>query len=286
MKYYQLDEIPILKSDRVFRVSAAGKAIAAIIIYGIATGFLVMAINGKRLHAPSPFFYCFAAGAGLFGLFPLGMLRASLRRSAWLARFNEEGIIIKYRSYLNWRLPADDVQAVGFAWSEIAWAKLVKERRHTPSMDAKGGSQISWITYIDIALVNPDTSVLESRLQQERGLSPDGVAVSLDYPVRTVPGGIVEISWSGGISPSAHKAISLLGNHVKIAELENRVIDLTHHRGDSPDEQHSKIAQLATSGDKIAAVTLVRETFGCSLTQANALVEKMQSKRQGIGARR
>jgi hypothetical protein len=277
MKFYKLDEIPILKADQVFRVSPTGKAIAAVVMYGIAIASLVWGMSGRRPSGMGFGFPYYLTGVvGLFGLIPVGMFRASLRPSAWLARFNDEGIIVKYRSYMNWRLPGDGVQAVGFEWREIAWAGLVKERRTAPSSGSRGGTEIRWLTYVDIGLANPDTGDLESHLQEEMNLRPDGIMVSLDYPVQTLPGGIVEISWSDGISPSAHKAAALLGRYVKIAEPDHRKVDLTHDRRASGDEERTKIILLARSGDEMGAVKLARQAFGYNLTQAHEYVEKVR----------
>ena len=109
-------------------------------------------------------------------------------------RCNLSGVIVKYRAYENWRLPADTVQAVGFEYGEIAWAKLVKEQRTAPSMDGKHGNQTEYLTYIDLGLVNPKTSDLEANLDAERNLRPDGMMITMDYPVQVLPGGIVEIA--------------------------------------------------------------------------------------------
>jgi hypothetical protein len=247
-------------------------------MFGTAVVSFILAVRGgKPLDMPISFFYYFGAVIGLFGLIPLGMLRASLRPTAWLARCNSKGIIIKFRSYLNWKLPAEGLQAVEIDWNEIAWARLVKERRATPGMSSRGGNstEIKWTTYIDLALVNPDLSTLETHLQSERNLRPEGKAVSLDYPVQTQTGGIVEISWSDGIAPSAHKAIAIIGQRVKLADPEHRVVDLTHQLNASPDEDRNRILQLAKSGDQMAAVQLAQQCFGYNLSQANDYVEKL-----------
>jgi hypothetical protein len=269
MRFYKLDEIPVEQDEQVFKVSPVDKAIATVIFFGIAITSLVAAITKWIPHGTSPImFYVVAAVFGLIALLPLGMFRASVRPSNWLFRCRREGIIIKYRAYENWRLPADTAQAVGFDYGEIASVKIVKEWRKTPSMSDHDGSQISHLTYVELNLVNTDTSDLEAHLSAETNLRPDGIMVTLDYPVQVLPGGIVDIRWNGGVRPSVHKAVAILGQRVKILEKESRKVDLTYHRNAKPEDERATILKLAKSGDEMAAVKLAREAYGYSLTEA------------------
>jgi hypothetical protein len=276
MKFYRLDEVPASRDDQVFKESPTINAIAALILFGIAITALVLGIEKWRPHGMAPSAPYWVAGIfGLIGLFPLANFRASLKPSNWLLRCNLSGLIIKYRAYENWRLPADTVQAVGFDYGEIAWAKIVKERRTTPAMDGKRGNQTEYLTYIEVGLVNPNTSDLETNLEAERSLRPDGVMVTMDYPVQVLPDGIVEVRWTVGIRPSAHKALEVIGRRVKIADPEHRKTDLTHHDNASTEEERAKIIALAKSGDEIGAVKLARQVYGYSLSQATEFVDKL-----------
>jgi len=279
MKFYRLDEIPVSREDQVFKESPTINAIAALVLFGIAITALVLGFEKWRPQGMAPSVPYWIAGIfGLIGLFPLANFRASLKPSNWLLRCNLSGIIIKYRAYENWRLPADTVQAVGFDYGEIGWAKLVKERRTAPSMDGKHGNQTEYLTYIDLGLVNPKTSDLEANLDAERNLRPDGMVITMDYPVQVFPGGIVEIRWTVGIRPSAQKALDVIGRRVKITETEHRKTDLTHHQGANAEEERAKIIELAKSGDEIGAVKLARQVYGYSLTQAHEFVEKLMGR--------
>jgi hypothetical protein len=217
-----------------------------------------------------------AAFAGLFGLFAFHAFRASLKPTNWLLRCNRSGVIIHFRSFLNWRLPADDVQAVGFDYSEIAWARTVKERRNSPGLGGNARTQTQQFTFLDLCLVNADTTALEKQLQQEGSLSPEGIMISSDYPVQVKPDGIVELRWSG-ISPSARNAIQYLGQQVMIADADSRKVDLTHQANLPPGAEDGKILELAKSGDEMGAMTLTRQTYGCSLSEAKDFVAKLRS---------
>ncbi len=151
----------------------------------------------------------------------LPLVSASLQPTNWLLRCNNNGLIIHYRSFLNWRCPTESVQAVGFDYAEIAWARTVKERRASPGLGDNRGTQTQQLTFLDLCLINTDTSALEKYLQQEENLTPEGIMISRDYPVQVLPGGVVELRWTG-IKPSSRKAIQFLGRHIKIAGADSR----------------------------------------------------------------
>jgi hypothetical protein len=130
-----------------------------------------------------------------------------------------------------------------------------------------------------LGLANPDTAQLEANLQVERNLRPNGRMVVMDFPVQVRPGGVVQICWKGGIRPSAKKALEVLGQRVKILDLEHRVTDLTYRRGANPDDEKAKILALAQSGDEMGAVKLAQQAYGYNLTQAHEFVAKVTGQK-------
>jgi hypothetical protein len=279
MKFYKLGEIPIRGDDQVFKVSPPGKGISFILFSAIAIAALGLGIGGGKqfgLDLPLAFYYVVAAAFGLLGWIAFTAFRASLKPTNWLLRCNSSGVIIKYRSYLNWRLPATSAQAVGFDYAEIAWARTVKERRTSPGMGRHNAPESVHLTFLDLGLFNADTSALEAHLRAERNLKPDGMVISLDYPVQVLPGGTVEIRWSGGIKPVVAQAIKYLSQHVNIVAADSRKVDLTHSRNAPPAEELAKIVELVNSGDEFGAVKLTQQIYGYSLSEAEDFVEKLQ----------
>lgn len=282
MKFYTQDDIALRTDDQVFKASPTGKCIYFLLFSALGIASLLGAIDGgvhgHGVKLPSPIFYFLAVMFGLCGWYSFTVFRASLKPTNWLLRCNSGGVIIKYRSFLNWRFPLDDEQVVGFDYSEIAWAGTVKEKRITPSMSDRGGAQSQSLTFLDFCLVKSDTSALEANLQRERSLAPDGIVTTRDYPVNVSSGGVIELRWSGGISPSVAKAIQYLSQHVRIATAETRKVDLTHHRNLSPEEERGKIVALLKSGDHFGAMKLTREIYGYSLSKAKDFLDKLQAE--------
>lgn len=52
----------------------------------------------------------------------------------------DDGLYIKFRSYLNHRFPEQDLTVVFFPYSEIRSAKMITERREVPSLDGRKSS--------------------------------------------------------------------------------------------------------------------------------------------------
>ena len=276
MRFYKLDQVTVSRDDQVFKVSSTSQTIGLVITSAIVLTLLVFAIRNGIHHRVVPAFFSAVFGGmiGLFALNSYGSLRASREPTNWLLRCQGRGLLVHYRSYRNWRFPADAPQVVGLDYPEIAWARLAKERRTVPSMSQRNSSETHFMTFVELGLVNPDTTELEKYLSADRSLSAGGMIV-MDYPVQVLPGGIVQMSWSG-MHPSAHQAVECIGRHVRIADTDHLVVDLVHHSKTPPEEERQKILKLVKSGDVLAAVTMSQQVYGYSLTQAHEFVEKLK----------
>jgi hypothetical protein len=272
VKFYTLKEVPVARDDRVFKASPLGSAIALVISFAITIALVALGRSGGYFshgwNVPPFITYWIAFVSGCAVLFGIGSLRARLKPTNWLLRCNQSGIIIKYRAYQNWRMPAEDVQAVELAYSEIAWARETKERRTSPGT-GKSETQIEFLTYLDFGLVNPDTAPLEEKLAEERNRR--WAYRNLSYPVNVSPGGIVRVLWrssGSGISSSPDEALRWLGQFVKIEKAISTKVNLTYQPNLDPQEQDAKIRLLAQSGKKVSAIKLARKIYGYSVDEA------------------
>ena len=202
MKFYRPGEIPTRSDDLVCKASPTGAFIWFIVFSGIGIALLLFGISGAKIYGlnmPSGLFlYGGAATFGLLGWAAWGQFRAREKPTNWLLRCNRNGVVIKYRSFENWRFPAEDVQAVEFDYSEIAWIRTVKEQRTAPGLGGNQTQQLQYLTFLDFCLADADTSALETHLQAEQKAEPPGrfKTIYRDYPVEVLPGGIVRLRWS------------------------------------------------------------------------------------------
>jgi hypothetical protein len=285
MKFYKLGEIPTRSDDQVFKATSTVALIWFIVFSGIGIALLLAGISGAKIYGlkmPSGlFFHGGAATFGVLGWAALGQFRARVKPTNWLLRCNGSGVIIKYRSFENWRFPAEDEQAVGFDYSEIAWIRTLREQRTIPAMGRNTARQ--YLTYLDFCLANADISVLEAHLNAEQKAEPTGrfKTIYRDYPVEVLPGGIVRLRWNFDagyrIHPSPKKAIEHLSRHIKTVAANSTKVDLTYQSNLSPEEGDARILKLAKSGDKMGAVKLTRQIYGSTLSEAVAFVERLQS---------
>jgi hypothetical protein len=264
-----------------------GPLIGFILYCGIGMVLLLFGMSGEKIYGLNlpPAFYVYI-GAPTFGLLAwiaYGQLRARLKPTNWLLRCNSSGVLIKYRSFENWRFPVEDVQVVGFDYAEVGEIRMAMEQRTAPGLGGNQTDQIQHLTYLDFCLADADTSALEAHLQAEQKAEPPGrfKTIYRDYPVEVLPGGIVRLRWSmdGGykIRPSPKKAIEYLSRYVGIAGADATKVDLTYQSNLSPEAGDAKILTLAKSGDKMGAVKLTRQIYGSTLSEAVAFVEKLQS---------
>jgi hypothetical protein len=286
VKFYKPNEIPIGRDDKIFKAASLYTCIPVVVFLAIGIACIVIGICGG-IKGHGNFNGVSAAGGywigGAFivmGLIFSGMLRASLKSTNWLLRCSCTGVIIKYRSYLNWRLPADDVLAVGLDYSEIAWVRKAKLRRTSPRMS--GGESTEYLTCLDFCLTNPDVSELEKHLEAERNRKCNPLYLS--YPVEVIGGGIIRVRWKGLVDyllPKQDKAIKWLSQYVKIEATDSSKADLRRNTKASRTEEEDKIYKLVRDGDKMGAIELTRQIYGWSLAEAVQFVEKLQSDDKG-----
>jgi len=287
MKFYRLSEIQIGSDDQVFRASPRFGFIWVSLYFGIGITLLLFGISGAKIYGLKiPRGLVFYGGAAIFGL--LGRVawwnwRARLKPTNWLLRCNGSGVIIKYRSYENWRCPEEDVQAVGFDYAEIAEIRKSREQRTSQGLGGSRRNQTQdLLTFLVFRLANADTSTLEAHLQEEqKARPPDGRWKFWDYPVEVLPGGIIQVRWSISagytIHPSLDTAIECIGRYMKTGVAESSKVDLTYRSNLTPEEADANILRLAKSGDKLGAVKLTRQVYGSTLSEAVEFVDKLQS---------
>jgi len=293
MKFYRLAEIPFRGEELVFKASSTGVFIWSLLYFGIGIAFLVLGIDGAKASGlniqPHVLFYGGSVIFGLFGWIAFEQFRARRKPTNWLMRCNSSGILIKYRSFMNWRFSTEDVQVVEINYSEIAEIREAKERLTTFAAQHSTTRSLQYPAYLDICLANDETSDLKTHLEAERKAEAPGrlgalnyKSKVLDYPVEVLSGGIVRLRWSksGGytIRPSLTKAIAYLSRYINTTAAIANTVDLTQSSSINTEEGNANILKLAQSGDKTGAVKLTRKIYRCSLNDAVAFVEKLQSK--------
>jgi len=286
MRLLRLRDVEIGPNDRVFRhplllaliVWLAGFAGVAAMLFNAYTG------RFKPGYIFGPFF-------SLFLLLGLRFVTARFHPSNWLVRKNETGLYVHYRSYLNYRLPADDPSVVFISYGEIAAARLVRERVETP--DATGThpdtSTTQYLRHVELELTG-DTTALANALESERSEQAPmekhcyGSSATLyrDYPVTMMTPPLLRIRWNG-VVPRAKKFLEMLRPYTIIADPISLAEDFTRLQNLNREEQQEKLRDLVRRVQTITPVYLARQLYRCGLTEAKQMVDGLQSAR-GTGA--
>ena len=207
MKLYRLADAPISDGDQVFRHPPTTLMMTTIVLVIIA---IMLTLSGG-----GPMRYFFVGLIAATVLFIRPMLKARRRRSNWLTRITTDGLLVQFRSYLNFHYPQDPHTVVQIPYGEIRSARVVKQewRRDDSEGVLKGAREV-----VEIELVSGDVA-LEGAINAERARKPDapprGFARSStrfhDYPVR-LNGTTLQIEWTA--TPDANQFVASLADRI------------------------------------------------------------------------
>jgi hypothetical protein len=164
VKLMRLTEVPIRASDRVFRHSPARALVVAVSMLCASAG---LAWFGSGLA------YYVAAVLVVSLLVMHKLVLARLRPSNWLARMNNEGLFLHFRSYLNHHFPATDLTVVFIPYAEIRSANATLYKDYPVRMTATDCIQVAWN-------VVPDADAFLTALGQHANIAP-AAQKSIDY---------------------------------------------------------------------------------------------------------
>ncbi|HKG94221.1 MAG TPA: hypothetical protein VKA84_20080 [Gemmatimonadaceae bacterium] len=275
MRLMREEEVPAVGGGRTFRYSAA-RALAGAML-GLA-GAAALLIVGRVKGAPVAY-YAAAVVLLLVWLFR-GVVAARFRPTNWLARGADDGVYVKFRSYLNHHMPAEDHTVAFVPYREIRRARLVRETRRLPDPD-RSGTTTRQRTVVELEL-RDEAPELERALADERAAK--GPAVRRWYgtsrtryrhhPVRMPSPRLLEIEW--GVVPDASAFLGALGAHVD-AEARDVAIDDTRRGLAALDRaaQERRLRALAEGGEVMTAVKLARSLYGYGLGEAKRFVESL-----------
>ena len=277
MALLRLKEVEIGPNDRVYR-HARIRALAVWLAFFAAIAALFFKAYTDSRWKPG---YIFGSFFLLFLLLSLQYVAARFHPSNWLVRMTGFGIYVQYRSYLNYRLSADDPSVLFLAFDEIASARRVKERVTTPDPMHPGASATQFLRYVELELTG-EAAPLLTALGDERG-EPASIrkrwygsssTFYQDYQVAINTPPYVRIHWD--VVPSAKKFLEALRPYTSITDTVSLKQDFTHLQSLSPEDQKKQLRELAQRGDTITASYLARKLYGGSLADAIKMVDGLR----------
>jgi hypothetical protein len=202
-----------------------------------------------------------------------------LRPSNWLLRAADDGLHVKYRSYLNYKFPTEDPVVAFIPRQEVAWIRV---RRRDSERTTEGETMV-WRRFLEIKLHGDDTSELSERLGDERQRTAPGVmgwkTKVLHYPVRLLPDAIVQLEWRSpgtSIRPGIDRAIEILGRWYRVAD----ALDEDQPSPGKLDraQQEARLIEMTERGEIMNAVALAKQIYGFDTTQAKNFVDDLRGR--------
>jgi hypothetical protein len=253
----------------------------------VCAGFIGVAFLLRHVGAPTPVRIVCVILATLVVVLVVGDLVARFRSTNWQVWIGPDGLWVNLRSYQNRHLP-DAATVLHLPYEEIACAHRHLETWTTPRWDRTGvvgskqwmagyGSTHHKVESLELRLASGDTQEITQALANERCL-PAGLK-SLQQAVSVPSPGVVRIAWRGngnGVVPGLARVLDELGPYVKLGDPTRT--DRPQWYRLSEAELDDLLAQLVRSGDRLAAIDLLRRRRGCSATEAEKLVQELDAR--------
>ena len=211
------------------------------------------------------------------------MVSARFQPSNWLVRLTDQGLFIKFRSYLNDHFPEQDFTVVFIAHAEIRSARFILQKQEVPDRD--NGGRPTAITktqkLVELELAS-ETKELADALTRERAHAFDGknlgkISARFHHlPVRLAAPDRLHIEWN--VFPNAQTFLDALSRHTLIRLTTETNKDFVNLEGLARAEQEARLLELAESGDKIGAIAMARRLYAYDLATAKDFVEGLAGK--------
>jgi hypothetical protein len=281
MRLLRLDDVEVGPNDRIYRHSR----VRALLIASTAMFAAIALLTYAFAAAWKPGWYFAAVIVLLFAVMSRS-ITACFRASNWLVRITDGGVFIHFRSYLNYHLAMKDPTVVFFIWPEIRSARLVRERTEVSSADGETATQM--LRYVELELDAPPGPLGEAlqaelvkRAPKEKRWYGSSSTLYQDYPVRMPSPAFLQVRWS--VVPRAQNFLEALRPRTTIAEPVLIRQDFTLLHSLTQEEQEKRLRELAHQGETIVAVYTARKLYGCGLSEAKDIVERLRNQ-SGTGA--
>ena len=278
MQLMRFADITATGRDRIFAYSRSRALLGSMILLIAAVTATVLSwVNHTWLGY-------YLAAVILLGFFIFRkMVSARFRPSNWLIRLTDQGLFIKFRSYLNFHFPEQDFTAVFIAHAEIRSARFILQKQEVQDRDNGGRSTTMTKTQklVELELAS-ETKELADALTRERAHAFDGknlgkISARFHHvPVRLAAPDRLHIEWN--VVPNAQTFLDALARHTLVRPTQETKKDFAHLETLSRVEQESRLLELVQSGDKIGAIAMARRLYNYDLTQAKDFVEGLAGK--------
>ncbi len=283
MQFLTLDQVVHQPYQKEYKYPVALTACGFIIVCCVSVVSAIAAVRTRSDGLVGVFLLGWVAfWFAIFALIILKMLRDRLRPTNWLVRLQTNGILVKYRSYLNPGLPAEDPVVVFISFSEVEWIRENRMRRNIPG-GTRGDDDVRLQTYAELKVRNEsDLKELETHLAAERQTRGPYLktwyggrcrSLSLDYPVHIANDGIVRIEWR--VRPKVSGFLAEMKPYVAEAPGLRSSVDYRDAEKLNAKQQEEMLLELLSTGDRIGALRAAKHLYGFDTTRAVQFLEEL-----------
>lgn len=267
-------DVPAISRNGVFRYS---------LMYGLLPAMALLCACAALVifHWPTPRAAYYISGALLLGLLLMRrFVLARFRTSNWLAKLSDDGVFLKFRSYLNYHLPAEDLTVVFIPHQDIRSARMVRERSKTLDMEGHASERTRCLVELELTV---DPGPLVAALAAERAKPAPlekswyGITSSTlyaHYPCSMPSPPFLSVEWQ--VVPRVAAFLDALRPHVTIAPSIVVSEDFANLKGLTREQQEKRLRELDGRGQTIAAVYMARRLYAYDLTQATNFVHGLR----------
>jgi hypothetical protein len=278
MQLLRLADVPTNPRDRVYYYSRLRAVMGATILAAVAIGAFVFAwVNGAW-----PAYYVAAVMAFCLLLYQR-LILGRFHPSNWLMRATDDGLFVKFRSYLNYHFDPQDFIVLYLPYSELRSVRMVKERQEIPDRNRQSAATTTTRKILELELAGKSTEfavALAAERERVFGKMPrTNRRMSTRYqhfPVRLVSPTLLRIEWA--VVPRIQTLLDALTRHTLVRDAGESAKIIANLEQLSRSEQETRLLELAESGDMIGAIAMARRLYSCDLTEAKQFVEGLMSK--------
>jgi hypothetical protein len=229
--------------------------------------------------------FCFVAVliSSLAGLMFLSSALAALRSSNWILIATADGLFIKLRSYMDYRLPKSDKIVAFIPKPEIKKLTFIQQQnRKIGNKDIPADTHLSSDIIVEIQTYGSDLAMLADSLTSEKqqysktwfpGVRTKAKGSALQVHANENK---LRIDWHtrrGKLRPGATSAEPILSRLLPTDDMttpEELPIDSLPKPA-----QKERLKEMVLRGDTIDAIALCRQIYGLSLTDAHKFVTEL-----------
>jgi hypothetical protein len=251
MSLSRFADVPMSARDGVFQYSRARATAATIAILSGSAGLIFLG------RSPGAVLAYYVAAVLLIGLILMQtFVRARFRPTNWLVRATDDGLFVQFRSYLNYRFPAEHVTVAFIPYRDLRAVRVIRERRQIPDRDLPsprvGAVTEQRRTVVELELKRDDESLTHA-VDEElarcfgRGSRDDNLRTRYRHaPVRMTSASTMQLEWKVTAGPGS--LLTILRAHGVATGVGEDAFDYQQIANQSRDDQVRRLVELLETG--------------------------------------